>query len=97
MRILVTGSAGYIGSHTCLELLVAGHEVVVVDSLANASQESLRRVQELAGRELDFHRVDLLDRPGLDAALAAVGQLDACIHFAGLKAVGESVEQPLRY
>ena len=65
MRILVTGGAGYIGSHTCLELLQAGHEVVVVDNLSNSREESLRRVQELAGRSLVFHRVDLLDRAGL--------------------------------
>ena len=70
MRILVTGGAGYIGSHTCLELLRAGHEVVVVDNLSNSKAEALRRVQELAGRPLAFHRVDLLDRAALDAAFA---------------------------
>ena len=69
-RILVTGGAGYIGSHTCVELLQAGHEVVVVDNLANSSEESLRRVQELAGRPLRFHRADLRDRDALDAIFA---------------------------
>ena len=96
MRILVTGGAGYIGSHTCLELLRAGHEVVVVDNLSNSKAEALRRVQALAGRSLVFHRVDLLDRAALDAAFAGP-KIDAVIHFAGLKAVGESVTIPLRY
>lgn len=96
MRILVTGGAGYIGSHTCLELLSAGHDVVVVDNLSNSKEESLRRVQELAGRPLAFHRVDVLDRAVLDAVFAAA-PVDAVIHFAGLKAVGESVTIPLRY
>lgn len=96
MRILVTGGAGYIGSHTCMELLGAGHEVVVVDNLSNSKEESLRRVQELAGRPLTFYRVDLLDRAALMAVFAAA-PIDAVIHFAGLKAVGESVKVPLRY
>ncbi len=96
MRILVTGGAGYIGSHTCLALLQAGYEVVAVDNLSNSKEESLRRVQALAGRALTFHRVDLLDRPALDAVFAAA-PIDAVIHFAGLKAVGESVMIPLRY
>lgn len=96
MRILVTGGSGYIGSHTTLELLRAGHDVVVVDNLSNSSRESLRRVEDLAGRQLTFHQLDLLD----EAALSAVfGQssIDAVIHFAGLKAVGESVSEPLHY
>ncbi len=96
MRILVTGGAGYIGSHTTLELLCAGHDVVVVDNLVNSHEEALRRVVELAGRPLTFHRVDLLDRPAL-AAVFAAEPVDAVIHFAALKAVGESVAQPLRY
>jgi UDP-glucose 4-epimerase len=96
MRLLVTGGAGYTGSHTCLELLQAGHEVVVVDNLSNSSEESLRRVQALAGNPLEFHKVDLLDKEALDAIIAGV-EVDAVIHFAGLKAVGESVEIPLRY
>ncbi len=94
--ILVTGGAGYIGSHTCLELLNAGFEVVVVDNLDNSCEESLQRVQELAGRELTFHEVDICDGPALDQVFAA-GRFDAVIHFAGLKAVGESGEIPLRY
>jgi UDP-glucose 4-epimerase len=96
MRILVTGGAGYIGSHTCVELLAAGHEVVVVDNLSNSKAEALRRVEMIAGRPLTFQRVDLLDEAGLDAVFAAA-PIDAVIHFAGLKAVGESVSQPLRY
>eukprot|EP00166_Cyanidium_caldarium_P000680 ctg_1261.g552 len=99
-RVLVTGGAGYIGSHTVAELLHAGYDVLVVDNLINASEESLRRVRELTGtdeRRLAFQQVDLLDAAALDAAVAAGGPFRACIHFAGLKAVGESVEQPLRY
>ena len=96
MHVLVTGGAGYIGSHTCLELLQAGHVVTVVDNLANSKRESLRRVEDLAGASLEFHQVDLLDRAGLDAVFAA-RPVDAVIHFAGLKAVGESVAIPLRY
>jgi UDP-glucose 4-epimerase len=96
MRILVTGGAGYIGSHTCVELLQAGHEVVVVDNLSNSKEEALRRVQELAGRSLEFHKVDLLDEAGLRAVFGR-SPVEAVIHFAGLKAVGESVEKPLEY
>jgi UDP-glucose 4-epimerase len=96
MRILVTGGAGYIGSHTCLELLQAGYEVIVVDNLSNSSEESLDRVQRLTGKRLEFHKVDLLDKEGLDAVFEK-SYLDAVIHFAGLKAVGESVTIPLRY
>ena len=94
--ILVTGGAGFIGSHTCLELLNAGFEVVVVDNLDNSSQESLRRVRELAGRDLVFHQVDVCDRKAL-AAVFGAHNFDAVIHFAGLKAVGESCDIPLRY
>jgi len=96
MNVLVTGGAGYIGSHTCLELLQAGHTVTVVDNLSNSSEESLRRVQALAGKSLTFHTVDLLDRPALEQVFASQ-TFDAVIHFAALKAVGESVEQPLSY
>ena len=95
-RILVTGGAGYIGSHTCVELLGAGHDVVVVDNLDNSSQESLRRVRELTGRDLEFNRVDIRDREALHGVFAR-HDFDAVVHFAGLKAVGESVEIPLRY
>lgn len=95
MRILVTGGLGYIGSHTTLHLLREGHDVEVVDNLSNSSPVAWERMEELAGREIPFHRVDLLDAEGLDPV---VGRgFDAVIHFAGLKAVGESVEQPLRY
>ena len=96
MKILTTGGAGYIGSHTCVELLQAGHEVAVVDNLSNSKQESLNRVQKITGRSLSFYRVDLLDK----AALAEVFRkqsFDAVIHFAGMKAVGESTRIPLRY
>lgn len=96
MRILVTGGAGYIGSHTCLELLQAGYEVIVVDNLANSKVESLRRVQKLAGMELTFHQVDLLDKEALTAVFDNAA-IQAVIHFAGLKAVGESVTIPLQY
>ena len=96
MNVLVTGGAGYIGSHTCLELLQAGYNVTVVDNLVNSKKESLRRVQELTGRPLEFHQVDLLDRASLDAVFCS-SPFDAVIHFAGFKAVGESVAVPLRY
>ncbi|CEA08764.1 UDP-glucose 4-epimerase [Arthrobacter saudimassiliensis] len=96
MRILVTGGAGYIGSHTTLALLEAGHDVTVLDNLANSSEESLRRVQELSGRSLDFIKADLLDEQALEAAFAQ-SRPEAVIHFAGLKAVGESVAKPLYY
>jgi UDP-glucose 4-epimerase len=96
MKILVTGGAGYIGSHTCLELLQAGYEVVVVDNLSNSKEESLRRVQKLAGKRLTFHKVDLLDQDSLENVFMK-SAFEAVIHFAGLKAPGESVSQPLRY
>lgn len=96
MKILVTGGAGYIGSHTCLELLQAGFEVIVVDNLSNSKKESLKRVQELTGKTLSFHKVDLLDKKALSAVFDKYS-FDAVIHFAGLKAVGESVVIPLRY
>lgn len=98
MHILVTGGAGYIGSHTCLELLQCGHTVCVVDNLSNSSVESLRRVERLTAKKIDFHEVDLLDQRGLEGIFAASGgRFDAVIHFAGKKAVGESVEKPLLY
>ncbi|GAB3539436.1 UDP-glucose 4-epimerase GalE [Arthrobacter tecti] len=96
MKILVTGGSGYIGSHTTLALLEAGHDVVVVDNLYNSSEAALKRVEELAGRQLTFHKVDLLDEHALDAVFDAE-PIDAVVHFAGLKAVGESVERPLFY
>ena len=97
MHVLVTGGAGYIGSHTCVALLQAGHSVTVVDNLINSKGESLRRVQELAGKPLVFHEVDLLDREALDAVFLAGAGIDAVIHFAALKAPGESVTMPLSY
>lgn len=98
MHILVTGGAGYIGSHTCIELLNGGHTVTVVDNLVNAKRESLRRVQEITGHRVTFHQTDLLDRDGLRRVFAGGTEpVEAVIHFAGLKAVGESVQQPLRY
>lgn len=96
MSILVTGGAGYIGSHTCLELLQAGYEVIVIDNLANSKTEGLRRVQELAGKTLTLHQVDLLDSEALDAVFRQ-HTIEAVMHFAGLKAVGESVQIPLHY
>jgi UDP-glucose 4-epimerase len=96
MRILVTGGTGYIGSHTVLSLQEAGHEVVVIDNLVNSSEESLRRVAGLSGTPAVFHRVDLVDESAVDAVFAAHA-IDAVIHFAGLKAVGESVREPLMY
>ena len=96
MKILVTGGAGYIGSHTCVELLNAGYEVIVVDNLVNSNEESLRRIKKITGKTLTFHKVDLLDRGGLNAIFEK-SSIDAVIHFAGLKAVGESVTLPLRY
>ena len=86
-NILVTGGAGYIGSHTIIELYDAGYDVVVVDNLCNSSEESLRRVAQISGKEVPFHKVDIRDRAGLDKVLDAC-KVDACIHFAGLKAVG---------
>jgi UDP-glucose 4-epimerase len=96
MRILVTGGAGYIGSHTCLELLLSGYEVVVVDNLSNSKEESLRRVQELTGKKLAFYKVDIRDRENLSSVIKE-SPVHAVIHFAGLKAVGESVNIPLQY
>lgn len=96
MKVLVTGGAGYIGSHTTLCLLEDGHEVVVLDNLMNSSPESLRRVEQLTGKTVEFQELDLLDAAALDAVFAG-GGFEAVIHFAGLKAVGESVEKPLSY
>ncbi|HEY8295710.1 MAG TPA: UDP-glucose 4-epimerase GalE [Micrococcaceae bacterium] len=100
MKVLVTGGTGYIGSHTVLRLLEAGHDVVVLDNLVNSSEESLRRVRELTGRNVEFHAVDLLDEDAVRGVFerhSGPDSIDSVIHFAGLKAVGESVGQPLRY
>ncbi|MCC5914802.1 MAG: UDP-glucose 4-epimerase GalE [Balneolaceae bacterium] len=94
--ILVTGGAGFIGSHTTLELLNAGYNVVVMDNLRNSKEEALRRVEDLTGKSVTFHKVDLLDVEGM-TRLFTEYSFDGVIHFAGLKAVGESVENPLLY
>lgn len=96
MKILVAGGAGYIGSHTVLELLNEGYEVIVVDNLINSSEESLRRVEKLTGKPIEFYNVDLLDKIGLESVFKN-NEIVTVIHFAGLKAVGESVEIPLNY
>ncbi|MCK7583086.1 MAG: UDP-glucose 4-epimerase GalE [Chromatiales bacterium] len=96
MRVLVTGGAGYIGSHACVELLQAGIHVVALDNLCNSREESLRRVGEITGQGVGFFEADLRDRETLDEIFGQ-GRFDAVIHFAGLKAVGESVAQPLEY
>lgn len=95
-RVLVTGGAGYIGSHTCLEMLNAGFEITVIDNLSNSTEESLQRVSTLTGKEISFFQVDLLDIESLNSVFSK-GRFDTVIHFAALKAVGESVLQPLRY
>ena len=96
MKILVTGGAGYIGSHTVVELLNAGHDVVVMDNLSNSKEESLARVREITGRDFLFYKADLCDKPALQDIFRN-NPVDAVIHFAGLKAVGESVQKPLEY
>jgi UDP-glucose 4-epimerase len=96
MRILVTGGAGYIGSHTCVELLNAGYDVTVIDNLYNSSEKALDRVKEISGKDLKFVKGDILDYTCLDQIFKAE-PIDAVIHFAGLKAVGESVQKPVEY
>ena len=96
MRVLVTGGAGYIGSHTCLELLTKAHEVFVVDNLSNGNIKAIERVQNISNRELEFSKTDIRDGERLDRIFAEF-KPEAVIHFAGLKAVGESVNEPLRY
>ena len=96
MTIFVTGGAGYIGSHTCVELLNAGYEIVVMDNFVNSKPEAVKRIRELAGRDFPFYEADMLDEAAMDRIFDA-HKIDAVIHFAGLKAVGESVAQPLRY
>lgn len=96
MAILVTGGAGYIGSHTCVELLNAGYDVVVVDNLYNSSEKALERVEQITGKKVTFYEVDLLDQPALKGVFDKE-DIESVIHFAGLKAVGESVHKPLEY
>ena len=96
MRILVTGGAGYIGSHTCVELLNAGYEVVILDNLYNSSKKAVDRIQEITGKTVTFYENDMLDADALEK-LFSKEKIDCVIHFAGLKAVGESVAKPLEY
>ena len=96
MSILVTGGAGFIGSHTCVELLNAGYDVVIVDNLYNASEKAVDRVKEITGKDLKFYQVDIRDREGLNEVFDKE-DVESVIHFAGLKAVGESVQKPLEY
>jgi len=96
MKILVTGGAGYIGSHTCIELIESGYEVVVVDNLCNSSLESLKRVEKLTDSDIPFHKVDVRDKQALTHVFEQYS-IDGVIHFAGLKAVGESVQKPIEY
>ena len=96
MSILVTGGAGYIGSHTVVELQNAGYEVVVVDNLSNSSRESLKRVEKITGKPVTFYEADILDREALNGIFEKES-IESCIHFAGLKAVGESVQKPWEY
>lgn len=96
MNILVTGGAGFIGSHTTLELLNAGHSVTVLDNLCNSSEKAVQRVSELAGKSVNFVNADIRDRAALED-LFSKATFDCCIHFAGLKAVGESVSKPWEY
>ena len=96
MAILVTGGAGFIGSHTVVELQSAGYEVVVLDNLSNSSEKSLERVQQITGKPVKFYKTDILDREGLNEVFEKE-QIDSCIHFPGLKAVGESVVKPWEY
>ena len=97
MSILVTGGAGYIGSHTCVELLNAGYDIVVVDNLSNSCEESLNRVEQITGKKVPFIKADLCDVAATEAVFAQHPDITAVIHFAGLKAVGESVRKPLEY
>ena len=96
MSILVTGGAGFIGSHTCVELLNAGYEVVVVDNLYNASEKALERVEQITGKKVTFYEADILDHDALNAIFDKE-QVESVIHFAGYKAVGESVRKPIEY
>lgn len=96
MKILVTGGAGYIGSHTCISLMESGYEVVIVDNLVNSKPEAVRRVEEIAGKKVTFYEKDVCDKQAMEEIFEKE-KVGAVIHFAGLKAVGESVQMPLRY
>ena len=95
-KILVTGGAGFIGSHTCVELLEAGYEVVIVDNFSNSKPEALNRIKKITGKDFAFYEADLLDLAALEKIFEE-NKIDAVIHFAGLKAVGESVQKPVEY
>ena len=97
MSVLVTGGAGYIGSHTCVELLQTGHDIVVVDNLCNSCPEALHRVEQITGKPVPFVEADVCDEKAVEAIFAQYPHIDSVIHFAGLKAVGESVRKPLEY
>ena len=97
MSILVSGGAGYIGSHTCVELIHAGYDIVIADNLVNSSREAVRRVEEIVGKAIPFVKVDLCDAAGVETLFSQHPDIDAVIHFAALKAVGESVSKPLEY
>ena len=96
MHVLLTGGAGYIGTHTAVEFINAGHTVTIVDNLSNSSVKAVRRVERLTNSSIDFHEVDLLETVPLDQ-IFRTSHFDAVVHFAGLKAVGESVSKPLDY
>ena len=96
MSILVTGGAGFIGSHTVVELLNAGYDTIILDNLCNSKSESVKRIKEITGKDVKFYECDIRDRAGLDKIFAE-NSIEAVIHFAGLKAVGESCDKPLEY
>ena len=96
MAVFITGGAGFIGSHTCVEMLEAGYEIVVADNYSNSSAESLERVKKITGKDFPYYECDIRDKEGL-ARIFDAHKIDAVIHFAGLKAVGESVAKPLEY
>lgn len=97
MSILVTGGAGYIGSHTCVELLNAGEEIIIMDNFSNSKPEMLDKIKQITGKEFKFYKVDLLDKQGTIKIFEENPDIDSVIHFAGLKAVGESVQKPIEY
>jgi len=96
MQVLVTGGAGYIGSHTCIELLTAGHQIIIVDNLCNSKMSVLERIKKISGHDVTFYNLDVRDKAALSAVFKQ-HKIDAVIHFAGLKSVGESVSMPLEY
>ena len=97
MSILVTGGAGYIGSHACVELIEAGYDIIVVDNLSNSCEESIARVEKITGKAIPFINTELCDEAATEAVFAQHPEIEAVMHFAGLKAVGESVAKPLEY